>query len=217
MKIKVYNQKGEETEMMAVPKEIFGVDFNSDLIYEVQRSQMANRRKIIAHTKNRGEVSGGGKKPWAQKGTGRARHGSIRSPIWRKGGVVFGPRKEKNFKQKINKKTKVKALFMVLSQKVRDNELLVLDKIDLKEFKTKFVAEILKNLGALNKSIIISLEKGIKDNQDKIILASRNINRVKLLPIEDLNALDLLSVKFLILTKSGINKMSQAYIDKKDN
>lgn len=217
MKIKVYNQKGEETGMMTVPKEIFGVDFNPDLIYEVQRSQMANRRKIVAHTKNRGEVSGGGKKPWAQKGTGRARHGSIRSPIWRTGGVVFGPRKEKNFKQKINRKTKIKALFMVLSQKVNDNEILVLDKIELKEFKTKFVAEILKNLGVLNKSIIISLERGIKDNQDKIILASRNINRVKLLPLEDLNALDLLSAKFLILTKSGINKMSQTYIDKKDN
>jgi large subunit ribosomal protein L4 len=217
MKIKVYNQKGEEAGTITVPKEIFGVDFDVDLIYQVQRSQMANRRKIVAHTKNRGEVAGGGRKPWAQKGTGRARHGSIRSPIWRKGGVVFGPRKEKTFKQKINRKTKLKALFMVLSQKIKDDEILVLDKIELKEYKTKFVAEIFKKLGVLNKSIILSLEKVAGENQNKIILASRNIKRVKLLPIEDLNALDLLSTKFLILTKSGINKLSETYIDKKDN
>jgi large subunit ribosomal protein L4 len=219
MKIKVFNQKGEETGMMMLPKEIFGVDFDTDLIYEVQRAQMANRRKIVAHTKNRSEVAGGGKKPWAQKGTGRSRHGSIRSPIWRKGGVVFGPRKEKIFKQKINKKTRIKALFMVLSQKVRDNEVLVLDKIELKEAKTKIIAEILKKLGAFGKSIILSLEKNPKnkEEQKKIILASRNISRIKLLPIEDLNALDLLRAKFLVLTKSGINAISQTYIDKKDN
>jgi len=180
---------------------------------------MANRRKIVSYTKNRSEVAGGGKKPWAQKGTGRSRHGSIRSPIWRKGGVVFGPRKEKIFKQKINKKTRIKALFMVLSQKVRDNEVLVLDKIELKEAKTKIIAEILKKLGAFGKSIILSLEKNPKnkEEQKKIILASRNISRIKLLPIEDLNALDLLRAKFLVLTKSGINAISQTYIDKKDN
>jgi len=215
MEIKVFNQKGEESGKIKASKEIFGVDFNADFVHGVMVAQMANRRKTIAHTKERGEVRGGGKKPWAQKGTGRARHGSTRSPIWRTGGVTFGPRKEKNYKQKINKKVKIKALLMVLSSKLKDNEIFVLDKIELKEVKTKYMSKLLNNLGVLGKTSILSLEKDV-DNKN-ILLASRNIERVNLLPVEDLNVLDLLSSKYLVLTKSGVSKLEKIYIDKKNN
>lgn len=215
MEIKIFNQKGEESGKIKVSKKVFGLDFNADLVHDVMVAQMANRRKTIAHTKERGDVRGGGKKPWAQKGTGRARHGSIRSPIWRTGGVTFGPRKEKSYKQKINKKVKIKALFMVLGSKLKDNEIFIVDKIDLKEAKTKHMSGFLNNLGILGKTLILSLEKNV-DNST-ILLASRNIARVKLLPTEDLNVLDLLSAKYLILTKSGIAKLEKIYLDKKNN
>jgi large subunit ribosomal protein L4 len=120
-----------------LPKEIFDVEINPDLIHQVVVAQTANRRRVIAHTKGRGEVRGGGKKPWRQKGTGRARHGSIRSPLWKGGGVTFGPTKERTFKKEINKKMKRKALFMVLTAKAKNNLLLVLDKIILEQPKTK--------------------------------------------------------------------------------
>ena len=129
MKVSVYNQEGKEVGKVLLPKEIFEVKVNPDLVHQVVVCQMANRRQPIAHTKDRGEVRGGGRKPWSQKGTGRARHGSIRSPLWIGGGVTFGPRKEKIFKKKIPKKMRRKALFMVLSGKAKENLLLVLDKL----------------------------------------------------------------------------------------
>ena len=121
MKFSVINQKGEKLKETLLPKEIFEVKSNNDLIHQVVVSQMSNRRKNIAHTKDRSEVSGGGRKPWRQKGLGKARHGSIRSPIWIGGGVTFGPTKERVFKKKINKKMRRKALFMVLSAKAKNN------------------------------------------------------------------------------------------------
>jgi len=113
----VYNQKGEKLNAVNLPESVFGLKMNPDLVYQVAVTQAANRRRITAHTKDRGEVSGGGKKPWRQKGTGRSRHGSNRSPIWRHGGVVFGPRNDKVYGGKINKKMRRKALAMVLSAK----------------------------------------------------------------------------------------------------
>ena len=119
--IDIYNQKGEKTGKIDIPESIFSLEPNIDLIHQVYVAQQANSRIAIAHTKTRGEVRGGGKKPWKQKGTGRARHGSIRSPIWKGGGVTFGPRSDRNFSKAINKKQRQKALFMVLSSKVNDN------------------------------------------------------------------------------------------------
>lgn len=169
----LYNQKGEEVGTTLLPKDIFDVKINPDLIHQVIVSQMANRRKVVAHTKDRGEVRGGGKKPWRQKGTGRARHGSIRSPLWRGGGVTFGPRKEKIFKKKIPKKMKRKALFMVLSDKFKNNLLIVLDELKLEKTKTKFLVQLFENL----KEKIKNFKEGntliaLPDYDKNIILAA---------------------------------------------
>ena len=146
MLVKTYDQTGKELSQTRLPAEVFGIEINHDLVHQVVVSQMANRRQIIAHTKDRGEVSGGGRKPWRQKGTGRARHGSIRSPLWRHGGVTFGPTKERVFKKKINTKMKRGALLMVLSEKAKNNFLILLDKLELENAKTKLMAKILEKL-----------------------------------------------------------------------
>ena len=200
MKVIVYNQKGEEVGTTVLPKEIFDVKMNPDLLHQVVFSQMANRRQILAHTKDRSEVRGGGRKPWRQKGTGRARHGSIRSPLWKGGGVTFGPTKERVFKRKINKKIKKQALFMVLSAKVKNNLLLILD-LDLKQMpaKTKQMAEIFKKL-PLKGSALIALPK-IDLN---FIKSTKNIPQIETIEARNLNALDLLLFKHLILLKESI-------------
>ena len=207
MKVLIYNQKGEEIGNALLPKEIFEVKINSDLIHQVAISQMANQRKVIAHTKDRSEVRGGGRKPWRQKGTGRARHGSRRSPIWKGGGVTFGPTKDRVFDKKINKKMRRKALLMVLSAKAKNNLLLLLDKFDLNQAKTKLMAEVLKKL-PIKGSVLIALPK-IEKN---IILAARNIPRVKTIEARNLNPLDLLSFKYLIISKEAIKAVKDAFI-----
>jgi len=231
MLIDTYNQDGQKIGQTRLPAEIFEIPMNSDLVHQVVVSQMANRRKVIAHTKTRGEVSGGGKKPWAQKGLGRARHGSIRSPIWRHGGVVFGPRKEKIFKKKIPKKMKRKALFMVLSAKVKSNLLILIDKLELAQAKTKLMAEIIENCRAKrgassspsllpaearklkienfkNGSVLIALPVLEKN----IILAARNLPKVQTIQAKDLNALDLLSFKYLILPKESFKIIKETFL-----
>src|SRR5437868_2291267 len=130
MESKIYNKKGEEAGKIKLPEDIFATQWNADLVHQVVVSMMSNARSSIAHTKTRGEVRGGGKKPWQQKGLGRARHGSSRSPIWVGGGVAHGPRNDKNFDRKINKKMKTKALYTVLSKKMKDNEILFIDSFD---------------------------------------------------------------------------------------
>lgn len=216
MKAILYNQQGEEVGTTLLSKEIFDVKMNSDLLHQIIVSQMANRRKVIAHTKDRGEVRGGGKKPWRQKGTGRARHGSIRSPLWRGGGVTFGPRKEKIFKKKIPKKMKRKALFMALSDKFNNNLLIVLDGLKLEKVKTKFLAELIGNW----RSKIKNFKKGntliILPNYDKnIILSARNIPGVDTIWAGNLNALDVLSYKYLVLVKESIKTIKDTFAKEK--
>jgi large subunit ribosomal protein L4 len=208
MKISVFNQEGKEISQTLLPKEIFDVPFNSDLVHQVVVSQTANRRKVIAHTKNRGEVSGGGKKPWRQKGTGRARHGSTRSPLWRHGGVTFGPTKERIFKKKIPKKMKRKALFMVLSAKVKNNLLILLDKLKIEKVKTKLMEEILKKLPSKVESSLIALPELDKN----IILAARNLPHIETIQVKDLNCLDLLSFKYLIMPKDSIKVLKETFL-----
>jgi len=209
MKIAVFDQQGKEVGQTLLPKDIFDVKINPDLVYQVVRSQMANRRKVIAHTKTRGEVSGGGRKPWRQKGTGRARAGSIRSPLWRHGGITFGPTKEKIFKKKIPKKIKKKALFMALSAKAKNNLLLILDKISLKEPKTKLMAEIIKKL-PIKGSFLIVLPKYEKN----LILASKNIPNSETIEARNLNALDISSFKSLVMPKETIKIIKETFLKK---
>ena len=208
MKTPVYNQQGKEIENILLPKKIFGVEENKDLIYQVVISQTSNQRKVIAHTKGRGEVSGGGKKPWKQKGTGRARVGSIRSPLWKGGGVTFGPTKERNFKKKINKNMRKKALFQVFSAKAKENLLIIIDKITLEKAKTKQAVQILTNLSLKDKKCLIALEK----NDKKIIAAFKNIPFVKIIEARNINILDLLSYKYLIMEEKSIKAMEEMFL-----
>ncbi len=208
MKYPLFNQNGEKLKEIELPDEIFGLKINPDLVWQVVVSQMANRRQGTAHTKDRGEVRGGGRKPWRQKGLGRARHGSIRSPLWKGGGVVFGPRKEKVYKKKIPKKMKRKALLMVLSGKAKENLLFVLDDLKIEKPKTKLMREILEKFPCDQKSTLIVLP-----NYDKnIILSARNLPKVKTMEAKDLNALDLLSFKYLLLPQKAIKVIKETFL-----
>jgi len=207
MKIDVYNQEGKVVGDATLPKGIFEVELNTDLVHQIAVSLSANNRQISAHTKNRGEVSGGGKKPWRQKGTGRARHGSIRSPLWKGGGVTHGPRVERVFEKDIPKKMRRKALFMVLSQKAKNKQLVVLDKIELEKGKTKEMAKSLAKLPCSSQATLIALPNYDK----KIFLASRNIKKTSVEDARNLNVLQLLNHKYLLLTKESIKTIENTF------
>lgn len=207
MKISVYNQKGEKVSEALLPKEIFDVSMNADLVHQVLISQMANRRQITAHTKDRSEVRGGGRKPWRQKGTGRARAGSIRSPLWRGGGVTFGPRKDKIYEKEIPKKMRKKALFMVLSEKVKQNLLFVLDELSIEKAKTKEMAHILEKLPCSKNCLIV-----LPNYEKKLILATRNIPKIFTIEARNLNVLSLMSSKNLLMTKETIKTIKETFL-----
>lgn len=207
MKVPVYNIEGKETGSILLPREVFDVKMNLDLVHQVAVSQMANQRQGSAHTKDRSEVRGGGKKPWRQKGTGRARHGSIRSPLWKGGGVTFGPRNEKDYKKDIPKKIRKKALFMVLSQKFRDNLLVILEELKLEKPKTKEITSILKNLSLKGSSLI-----ALPNYDKKVILAVRNIPKTSAIEARNLNVLDLLNFKYLLMPKDAIKTVKETFI-----
>ncbi|MFH1657113.1 MAG: 50S ribosomal protein L4 [bacterium] len=208
--VDTYNQAGEKTEQTELPAEIFGIEMNTDLVHQVAVSQNANRRQVLAHTKDRSEVRGGGRKPWRQKGTGRARAGSRRSPIWIGGGVTFGPTNQRVFKKEIPRKMRRKALFMVLSSKAKNNCIILLDELKLAEGKTREMAEILKKLPCKNQRSLLTLS-GIDKN---IILAARNISTVQTIQARELNVLDLLSFKYLIMPTEVIKVLQETFIDK---
>lgn len=204
MKADLYNMKGEKTGDVTLPKSIFGVEVNSDLIYQVMRVQMLSRRQNTADTKDRSEVRGGGRKPWRQKGTGRARHGSRRSPIWKGGGVTFGPTNERNYKKKINKKVKRAAVAMVLSAKKEKDFIFFVSDLEIKEPKTKEMREFLKNTFC-KKGTLLVLPKMDRN----IILSARNIEGVDTIQAKDVNALDLLSYKYLVIPKESIKVIEE--------
>jgi len=217
MKTVVYNKAGEEVGQVVLPKGIFEVELRSDLAHQVAVCQSSNRRQVIAHAKGRGEVSGGGRKPWRQKGTGRARHGSIRSPLWRHGGATFGPTNERNFEKGISKKMQRKAMFMVLSQKAKNNFLIVLDELNFDKPKTKEIRNIFENLKSkiptfTGKGTIVALAKEDKN----AVLAIRNMTRTVPMQATDLNCLDLLSYKYLILTKNSLKNIKETFLGKKN-
>lgn len=208
MKVAVINQNGETVSEVLLPKDIFSVEMNADLVHQVASAQISNKRQKIAKTKDRAEVHGGGRKPWRQKGTGRARHGSIRSPLWKGGGVTFGPRPERVFKKKINKAMRRKALFMVLSSKVNDKKVLVLDELKMEKIKTKLMAEILNKLFLSQGTGIVALP----GKEDVLIKSIRNIKGAKPMPAKDLNVLDLLSYKYLLLPKESIKVIKETFL-----
>lgn len=208
MKIDIYNKKGNKLKSkVETKKQVFDADLNQDLIYQVTMAQRANRRKGTAHTKDRSERSGGGAKPWAQKGTGRARHGSIRSPLWRKGGVTFGPNKERNYSKKINKKAKRKALFQVLSEKKRRGDFIVLNNINISP-KTKEMVNILNNLKIKDESFLVATS----EKDDNVIRATSNIKKGKVMEARELNVLDLLQYKYIILTKDSVKVIEETFL-----
>lgn len=205
MEVKLYNQNGEKVGRIELPTGVFNLKWNPDLIHQVVTSMQSNLRRPVAHAKSRGEVRGGGRKPWRQKGTGRARHGSIRSPLWRGGGVTHGPLKEKDYSKKINKKMKKKAFFIVLSQKLRDNEILFLDKIALSRPKTKEANEIIKKI-----SQVSGFEKLLNKKTNRAMIALpkkeleikrsfQNLPGLEVAETRNINVLDLLTYKYLIL------------------
>ena len=218
MKVNLYNQSGEEIGSTELPDAIFNLSINPDLMHQAIVIQSANERKPLAHAKGRGEVRGGGKKPWRQKGTGRARHGSIRSPIWKGGGVTHGPTKEKVYSKKLNKKAGRKVLFMSLSSKIKDGQLTVIDSILLPEIKTKRMKEVLedisKNLPGYKKtkrktdSILIVQPDSNKD----LIRAIKNLPFAAISRADNLNAKDVLEKKYLVLLKDAIPVIERTYL-----
>lgn len=214
VKIKVYNQEGKEVGQEKLNSDIFEIEPKEDIIHQVVVNILSNRRHIFAQAKTKAEVRGGGRKPWRQKGTGRARAGSIRSPLWRSGGATFGPVKERNYFKKINKKLKKKALFMCLSDKVKEERLFVLDKLEVKEIKTKTFFNILSNLipdyktSKKNKKVLL----GLSEKDLNIIRSAQNIENLKTMPVTDLNIIDCLKAKYLVTTLSGLKKLEKHFI-----
>ena len=182
MKYPVYNTSGEEVKQAELNPAIFGVKVKKELVHQVAMAQMNNARPVLAHTKDRSEVRGGGRKPWKQKGTGRARHGSTRSPLWAGGGVTFGPTKDRNFTQKINKKMKRKALFMCLSDRVKDSNLILLDKLELAAAKTREMDKLLRNL--MDKTVA-NVGAGLTPAQNDAPAQNRATARVAPTPVQN--------------------------------
>lgn len=205
MQTTYYNQKGQEAGKLDIPESLFGLPWNADLVYQVVLAMRSNERDPIAHTKTRGEVRGGGKKPWQQKGTGRARHGSTRSPIWVGGGVAHGPRNDKNFTRKINKKTKIKALFTILSKKYRDGEVLFVDSLSFSAPKAKDAKGVLTALSTVKgfeklatkpkNAALIALNK----KENTVVKSFGNFGNVDLEEIRTVNPLSLLDHKYIVI------------------
>ncbi|HHE45889.1 MAG TPA: 50S ribosomal protein L4 [Candidatus Moranbacteria bacterium] len=206
MKLSVYNKEGKEIKKIAVADDVFGLKKNDDLVHQVFVSIMSNRRIVLAHTKTRGERAGSGIKPWKQKGTGRARVGSVRTPIWKKGSVVFGPRKNRNYKKKINKKMKAKAVATVLSGKLKDGELKVLEKLELTNKKTREMARLINNLKIKGKTLIAFEEK-----ERDLRAYSRNVKELDNILVEQLNVADMLNHKYLLMTKDSVKFLEKKY------
>jgi large subunit ribosomal protein L4 len=206
MKVAVYNLSGKKVEDMNLSADVFGVSANNALLHQAYVAQSGNRRKVVAHTKGRSDVAGSGKKPWRQKGTGNARVGTIRNPIWRGGGVAFGPTRNRNFKKDIPLKMKRKALAIAISEKVRSKALVILENMKLKDRKTKTYSQILENLRIVGSALV-----GLSKDESGNSLAIRNIPKVDPIETEKLNVFDVLNHKYLILSKESVKFLESKY------
>jgi len=204
-KVALYNTEGTTVGEIELKDEIFGVEINEALLHQVVKVQLANKRQGTQSALTRAEVRGGGIKPWRQKGTGRARHGSIRSPIWIKGGVVFAP-KPRDYRMALPKKMKRLAMKSALSSKVVDNDIIVLESLELSQPKTKEMANVLKNLKVDRKALLV-----LPGKNEVVERAARNIPGVKLAFVNTLNVLDILNYDKFIITKDAVQKVEEVY------
>lgn len=206
MKAEIYNLQGKSAGTIDLPESVFNAPWNADLVHQVVVGMQANARTKTAHAKDRSEVSGTGKKPWRQKGTGNARHGSRRSPIWVGGGVAHGPRSDKDYTKKINKKMRVKALYTALSQKLRDGQLLFVEPIAMKEIKTKEAAAALDALSGVTGFETITTNKKnnifltIPEKNEMIEKSFRNIGFATVEDIHNINPVDVVNYRYMIIS-----------------
>ena len=204
-KVDVYNIEGKKVSDIELADSVFGIEPNENIVHSVLKNYLANQRQGTQSTKTRAEVSGGGKKPWRQKGTGRARQGSTRAPQWIKGGIALGP-KPRSYRYTVNKKEKRLAVKSVLSSKVLEKELTVVDKLELKEIKTKSMVKALAALKVEGKTLII-----LPENDKNVVMSARNIKDVKTISANNINVFDLLKYSNLILSVDTVKKLEEVY------
>ena len=204
-KVDVYNMQGKKVSDVELSEAVFGIEPNENIVHSALVNYLANQRQGTQSTKTRAEVSGGGRKPWRQKGTSRARQGSIRAPQWIKGGIALGP-KPRSYSYRINKKEKQLAIRSLLSAKVLDNELTVVDKLEVEEAKTKVMAKALTDLKVEGKALII-----LADRNDNVLRSSRNIEGVKTIELNTINVFDLLNCNKLVLPLDTVKKLEEVY------
>jgi len=202
----LYAKTGKEKKEISLAEEIFGAPVNRRLLALVEKGYSANQRRGTASTKTRGDVRGGGKKPWKQKGTGRARQGSIRSPQWVGGGITFGPSSERNYALKINRKTKQKALFMALSDKLNDKQLLVLESIAIEPTKTKVLVSVMKSLPVGKTTLLVA-----PGSQPNLMRMTRNVPHVKLVNANSVNLVDVLGHRSVVFLKDAVGAFEKLY------
>ena len=201
----IINVKGEKVSDITLNENVFGIKPNDAVLYDAITLAQASQRQGTADTKTRSEVSGGGRKPWRQKGTGRARQGSTRAPHWYHGGVVFGPH-PRTYGKKMNRKERVLALKSALSYKVEENEIIILDELNVKTPKTKDMIKLLNDIKAPSKTLIV-----VDELTDNLILATRNIPKVELLEVSEINVLDIIGADGLVITKKALEMIEEAY------
>jgi large subunit ribosomal protein L4 len=219
MEATLYNMQGEKAGKVVLPESIFGLPWNADLVHQVVTSMQDNARTPVAHTKDRGEVRGGGKKPWKQKGTGRARHGSSRSPIWKGGGVTHGPRNEKDYSRKVSRKMRQKALLVALSRKMQDGELIFLDSLEMKAPKASEAKAVLVALGrefaglSKTKNAALVVLPGAHAATQK---SFGNFGNIAIDDVRNLNPVTVLKAKYLVIAnpKAAIETLGKKQVVK---
>ena len=204
-KVDVYDMQGKKVSDVELNASVFGIEPNEAVVHSVLVNYLANQRQGTQSTKTRAEVRGGGRKPWRQKGTGRARQGSIRAPQWIKGGIALGP-KPRSYKYRVNKKERQLAIKSLLSSKVLENNLVVVDKFDFKEIKTKQMATAMKNLKVEEKAFVV-----LASSDEKVQKSARNLENVKTGSVNTINIYDLLRYQKLVLTVDTIKKLEEVY------
>ena len=203
--VSVYNMEGKEVGKIDLNDAIFGVEVNEHLVHMAVLQQLADKRQGTQKAKTRSEVSGGGRKPWRQKGTGHARQGSIRAPQWKGGGVVFAP-VPRDYSFKMNKKEKKAALKSALTDKVQNNNIIVVDELKFDEIKTKRFAEVMNNLKATRKALVV-----LADNDKNVVLSARNLAEANTTLTNTLNVYDIVNARTLVLTKDAVAKIEEVY------